>query len=53
MTGNVDQLLAALTRLDESWAVDCTAPCEKDVASYIRDYPELTRVGWVDHDLPE
>src|SRR6185295_5702291 len=30
---------------------DCTAPCEKDVASYIRDYPHLTRLGWVGHDF--
>ena len=48
MATHVDELLGALTRLDTRWAADCAAPCEQDVASYLRDFPELTRVGWVD-----
>jgi PAS domain S-box-containing protein len=46
--GRVDQLMVALRRLDERWAVDCAGSCERDVASYFRDFPELTRVGWVE-----
>ncbi|MEO8259574.1 MAG: response regulator [Acidobacteriota bacterium] len=46
--GRLDLLIVALTRLDERWAADCAGSCERDLASHFRDFPELTRAGWVD-----
>jgi signal transduction histidine kinase/DNA-binding response OmpR family regulator len=47
---NVGERLASFRRLDERWPDDCPGSCATDVASYLRDYPELTRIGWVDRD---
>ena len=51
VANSVAQQLGALARLDQRWTADCTAACERDVANYLRDYPDLTRVGWVNQDL--
>jgi two-component system sensor histidine kinase/response regulator len=40
------ELTSALIRLDERWSGACDEPCRNDVRSYLRDYPELTTVGW-------
>jgi PAS domain S-box-containing protein len=43
----VEDLLAALARLDDRATSDCAEACLADVAAHLRDYPELTRLGWV------
>ena len=44
----VDQLIGDLERLDGRWAHDCGPACERDITAYLRDYPELIRLGWVE-----
>jgi PAS domain S-box-containing protein len=47
VTTDIDQFVASLGRLDERWAGDCGAACRRDIGYYFRDFPELTRIGWV------
>jgi PAS domain S-box-containing protein len=41
-------LRASLSRFDDRWRAGCDQPCRDDYAAHLRDFPELTRAGWVE-----
>jgi len=43
----------ALVRLDERRIGECDDICERDVAAYLRDMPELIEIGWLGQSTDE